>query len=102
MYEQATIAPVDKEALARVQQSLRQIFSPARAADFLHSVAKAGCSVRDFSSVLQKGLLGTGARVDFPALPESDKGQVRELYLSLVEQVDPKLRQKFMKVYTMY
>jgi hypothetical protein len=102
MYEQATIAAADKETFARVQQGLQQVFAPAKAAEFLRSVEKAGYRVRDFEIVLQQGLLGTATKADYPALPESDKGQVRELYLRLVEQVDPSLRKRYMKVYTYY
>jgi hypothetical protein len=102
MYEQSTIEAVNKEAFGRVQQGLRQVFAPSYAGEFLRQVQKSGFRVRDFEAVLQKGLLGTGARADYPLLPESDQAQVREMYLRLVEQVAPELRKKFLKVYTLY
>jgi hypothetical protein len=36
------------------------------------------------------------------ALPVSDRSQVREFYLSKVEEVDPALRAKFHKLYQYY
>jgi hypothetical protein len=38
----------------------------------------------------------------YQALGDSDRGQVRELYLLLVEQVPGELRSRFLKVYAYY
>ena len=42
------------------------------------------------------------ARTLYEALPVSDQAQVREFYLSKVEEVDPALRAKFHKLYQYY
>jgi hypothetical protein len=102
MYEQATIAVVNVEAFGRIQQGLKGIFTPARSEWFLEQVVKSKCRVREFERVLQRGLLGVQAQADYAALPDSDKAQVREMYLRLVEQVASPLREKFSKVYAYY
>jgi hypothetical protein len=102
MYEQATIAAVNKEAFERMQQGLQQLFGPATVEKLLRQVAKHGFRVRDFEVVLQRGVLGMGAQRDYAVLPDSDRAQMRELYLRLVEQVPSELRKKYMKVYTYY
>ena len=38
----------------------------------------------------------------YRALADSDRGQARELYLSLVEQVPLELRTTFLKIYAYY
>jgi hypothetical protein len=51
---------------------------------------------------LASGLLGAEASAAYAALGDSDRGHVREQYLSMVEQVAPELRAKFLKVYAYY
>lgn len=102
MYEQATIPVVNTHAYSRVEQVLRQVFASAAAEKFLKQVAKDKLRVRDFEAVLQAGKLGTGVRAEYSVLPDSDKAQIREMYLRKVEQVAPELRRKYMKVYAYY
>jgi hypothetical protein len=102
MYEQATIPVINEAAFERIRQGLQSTFAPAKAAKFLRQVEKAGQRVRDFELALQRGLLGKNAQADYALLQDSDRAQVRELYLQLVERVAPELRAKFMKVYTYY
>ena len=45
---------------------------------------------------------GQGRLEAYQALGDSDRGQARELYLSLVEKVTPELRGRFLKVYAYY
>jgi hypothetical protein len=58
--------------------------------------------VRDFEGLLRRGLLGATTAEAYQALGNSDRGQARELYLSLVEKVAPELRSRFLKVYAYY
>ena len=102
MYEQATIPVVNQEAFAHIRQALEVTFAPASAAKFLKQVDKRGQRVRDFELALQQGLLGKDLQAAYQTLPNSDRAQVREMYLQLVEQVAPELRARFMKVYTYY
>jgi aspartyl/asparaginyl beta-hydroxylase (cupin superfamily) len=102
MYEQATIPVVNQAAFAKIRQTLESTFAPAAAAKFLRQVEKRGQRVRDFELALQQGLLGKETQAEYASLPDSDRAQVREMYLQLVEQVAPELRARFMKVYTYY
>ncbi len=71
-----------------------------------------GTRVRDFDKVLAQGLLertdpvlsksGTSARQLYQALTVSDQAQMREFYLSKIEQVTPELRTRFQKLYRYY
>ena len=53
-------------------------------------------------AILASGLLGPEAPSAYARLGDSDRGHVREEYLSLVEQVAPELRAKHLKVYAYY
>ena len=47
-------------------------------------------------------LLGPEAAAKYAALGDSDRGHIRERYLSMVEHVDPAIRAKYLKVYAYY
>jgi len=57
---------------------------------------------RQFEQVLAGGLLGADTQAKYGTLGNSDRGQIREQYLRLVEKVDPALRAKFLKLYAYY
>jgi hypothetical protein len=79
---------------------------------YLKRVSKAGVRVRDFDSVLGKGILdqvdrdlsqsGQSAKNLYSALTVSDQAQIKEFYLFKVEEVAPELRAKFHKLYQYY
>jgi len=66
--------------------------------------------VRDFEVVLAKGIFEqvdetlekARAQSLYQALALSDQGQMREFYLSKIEEVAPGLRAKFQKLYRCY
>jgi hypothetical protein len=98
-----TVLPINDEAhFAAVKASLDPLFSTGNVAGFLKQVKRSKLRVRDFENLLQRGLLGAATAEAYRALGDSDRGQARELYLSLVEQVPPELRSKFLKVYAYY
>src|SRR5271163_1519744 len=98
-----TVLPIEDEAHFRtVRASLEPLFASANVAGYLKRVQRAKLRVRDFEGLLGRGLLGTGTPEAYRALGDSDRGQARELYLSLVEQVAPELRTRFLKVYAYY
>ena len=102
MFEQA-ILPVENEAtFAEVRLALEQAFAPNNIEDLLHRMKRAGLRARDFESVLAEGLVGKSAPGLYAALGNSDQGQVRELYLRLVEQVPQELRARYLKLYSYY
>jgi hypothetical protein len=102
MFEQAVLPVQDEKTFAEVQASLEKAFSQPRVADFLRSVQRAKLRARQFEAILAAGILGRDISAKYAALGDSDRGQIREQYLSLVEHVDPAIRAKFLKVYAYY
>jgi hypothetical protein len=98
-----TVIPIEDEAhFAVLKASLEALFASANVAAFLKRVRRARLRVRDFEGLLERGLLGAATAEVYRALCASDRGQARELYLSLVEQVPQQLRGRFLKVYAYY
>ena len=71
---------------------------------------KSGVRIRDLETILARGvfeqvddtLAKQGAQKLYQALTISDQAQMREFYLSRVEEVEPGLRTKFQKIYQYY
>jgi len=101
-YQQAVLAIVDPATFASVRQAVSTAFSTPRVADFLKSVERSSLRIRDFESVLAKGLLGALTAEQYAGLGGGDQGQLRELYLASLEQVAPGLRNRFFKLYAYY
>jgi hypothetical protein len=93
---------VDAVTFAEVKQAIESSYAPANVAKFLKSVASSSLRIRDFERVLNAGKLGAGMAAQYAKLPHGDQGQIRELYLALLEQVELALRDKFFKVYAYY
>jgi hypothetical protein len=102
MYEQPVLAIENEQVFGEVNASVAEKFAAGNAARFLKSVVRAKLRVRNFEGVLEAGLLGEAAKRQYAELGNSDRGQVRERYLSLLEKVDPELRRKFLKIYAYY
>jgi hypothetical protein len=102
MFEQAVLPVQNEQVFAEVKGALDAVFSPARVEGFLRSVQRSGLRARQFEAVLAHGLLGKEVPARYGALGDADRGQVRETYLRMVEQVAPELRRKFLKVYAYY
>ena len=103
MYTQAGIEIKNAPAFGELKAAIDVVFTPADVAAFLRSIEKSGLRVRDFEGVLKKGLLKPSeAKGLYESLPASDQAQIREYYLTRVEQVDGSLRGKFKKLYAFY
>ena len=102
MFEQAVLPVQDEMTFAEVHRTLEKAFAPERVTGFLRSVQRAKLRARQFEAVLAEGLLGADTSAKYAALGDSDRGQIRERYLSMVERVDPTIRAKFLKVYAYY
>jgi hypothetical protein len=97
------VLPIEDEArFAAIKASLEPLFASSNVAGYLKRVQRSKLRVRDFEGLLQRGLLGATTAEAYKGLSDSDRGQARELYLSLVEQVGLELRGKFLKVYAYY
>ena len=102
LHEQPVIPVADPKAFGAVRSAIENAFSPARVKDFLKLLERAGLRVRDFETVLGKGLLGSSTAADYGTLGNADQGQIREFYLATLEKVPAELRVKFYKLYAYY
>ena len=101
-YQQPVLTISDPQSFGAVRSAIETSFSSARVADFLKSLERAKLRIRDFESVLGKGMLGSGTQSKYGSLDNSDQGQIRELYLASLEQIAPELRERFFKLYAYY
>jgi hypothetical protein len=102
MFEQAAIAVQDEQGHTRLHAQIEAAFAARNVEAFLNRAAKSGLRIRDFESVLERGLLGKAEAELYEALPVSDRGLIRERYLQLVEAVPAESRQRFFRVYAYY
>ena len=108
-FEQATIKIEKAEEFGQLQRAIEAAFSPEKIKRFLKSLHRGKIRVRDFDTVLvTKTLEAVTGRADFSArqlygsLTLSDQAQMREFYLSKLEDVEVALRHKFKKLYQYY
>jgi hypothetical protein len=102
MYEQATIAVANQQAFGAVKSAIDTSFSNGKVNDFLKSLERSKLRIRDFEEVAHAGKLGDQVESTYKSLGDGDQGMIREHYLSTLEQVDPTLRRKYLKVYAYY
>jgi hypothetical protein len=108
-FEQATIKVEKQREFGELKSALEQVFAADRITQYLKKLDSRNLRVRDFEAVLAKGVMdallggksGT-ARALYEALPVSDQAQMREFYLSKLEEVEPALRARFSKLYRYY
>jgi hypothetical protein len=102
MFEKPVLGVEDAPSYDVVHAAIQAAFAPAAADRFLKRVASERLRVRDFESILSKGLLGQEAVTAYGKLGNLDRGQIREQYLQAVEHVAPELRARHLKVYAYY
>ncbi len=102
MFEQAVLPIQDEATYGKVHASLEKTFASAHIAGYLRNLQRNRLRARQFEAILASGLFGPEISASYAALGDSDRGHVREEYLSRVEQVAPELRAKFLKVYAYY
>ena len=101
-YQQAILPIADPQTFGAVRDVISSSFSTPHVGEFLKSLERSSLRVRDFEAVLDKGALGASAAGDYARLSPADQGQLRELYLASLEQVEPELRNRFFKLYAYY
>ena len=89
MFEQVELPILDAAHFRELKETIEPCFAPGRVAAFLRELQRARLRVRDFEGLLAGGYLGSSATGIYSLLPDSDRGQIREWYLRLVEQVAP-------------
>ena len=111
-FEQAVIKVEKESEFDHLKSAIARVFADGTVEKFLRELKKQGLRVRDWDEVLAKGSLervddtlrqsGTRSRSLYEQLTTSDRAQIREFYLFRVEEVDPKLRTKFHRIYQYY
>jgi hypothetical protein len=107
------VLKVEKEAeFEELKGAMIRAFAPGKTESFLKQVHSNNLRVRDVDGIVSKRLLekvdevlaksGNTAQGLYQALTVSDQAQMREFYLSKLEEVDAKLRTKFQKLYQYY
>jgi len=97
---------------SRNSKTIERTFSAGSVEKFLKRMESRGIRIRNFDGVLDNQVIeyvdgglkqaGKIAKGLYGALTLSDQGQMREFYLSKIEQVDAALRHKFHKIYQYY
>ncbi len=108
---QQTVIRIEKEKeFEELKGAIDCALAPERAEEFLKRVRRSGARVRDLEVILARGvfekvddkLAKLAAQKLYRALTVSDQAQMREFYLSRVEEVEPVLRTKFQQLYRYY
>ena len=109
MFEQAAIKVDNEREFSDLKAAIEKAFAADRVAKFLKVLDSRGIRIRDLDAVFAADAIdrATGdkigtARSLHGSLTVSDQAQVREFYLSKIEEVDPALRAKFHKLYQYY
>ena len=75
---QPALPVIDPQAFSAVRAAIESAFSSARVEPFLSSLGRAKLRIRNFESVIGKGLLGTPTLAEYQRLSNNDQGQIRE------------------------
>jgi hypothetical protein len=111
-FQQAQIPVQKTEEFEQLRSAIERAFATATVEKFLKKAQSNGVSLRQFEKVLGRRIFEAvdpvvaSARKSawqlYESLALSDQALIREFYLERIEQVDPKLREKFRKVYQYY
>jgi hypothetical protein len=104
------VLPVEKEReFGDLKSAIEKAFSAERVTKYMKALASRTIRVRNLDLVFAADVIDIGAgnkagtaRTLYASLPVSDQAQIREFYLSKIEEVEPELRQKFHKLYQYY
>ena len=103
-FTQAQIKIGNEQAFGEFKVVLENAFGAANVERFLKSVSKRGLQARQFEQIRDAGLLdaysgGKSVIGLWQQLTVADQSQVRESYLTKVEEVGPEVRRKFARLY---
>jgi hypothetical protein len=108
-FEQGTIRIEKEPEFGDLRAAMEKAFAADRVAKFLKALDSRKIRVRDLDAILATDAIDRAAgdkagtaRSLYRLLPVSDQAQMREFYLSKIEEVDPTLRAKFHKLYQYY
>ena len=103
-FEQAAIKVEREKEFDALKATIENAFSAEKVEGFLKRLSREGVRVRDWDGVVGKALLDKDGKASklYQELTVSDQAQMREFYLSRLEEVDQKLRTKFHRIYQYY
>jgi hypothetical protein len=102
------VVKIEKEKeFEELKSLIRRSLAPEEMESLLKKAEKKGVRVRQVEAAFENGIFddrnpGTTALSLYQALTVSDQAQMREFYLSTVEEIEPTLRHKFRKLYQYY
>jgi hypothetical protein len=112
VFQQAQIPVQKAEEFEQLRSAVERVFAADKVEKFLKKLENGNVRIRQFEKVLDKRVFeavdsalsqsGKAARQLYGALALSDQALMREFYLERIEKVDPKLRQRFQKIYRYY
>jgi hypothetical protein len=111
-FQQAQIQVQKAEEFQQLRSVVERVFASGTLEKFYRKLQGEHVRVREFERVLERRIFeeldpvlarsGKTAKQLYSELAVSDQSLVREFYLERIEQVDPKLREKFQKIYRYY
>ena len=111
-FERATIKVGREKEFEELRGVITRVLGSDSVERFLKRLNRDNLRVRDWEAVLAKGIVekvdeesaksGKTVRSLYEVLTVSDQAQMREFYLSKIEEVSPELRAKFHKLYQYY
>ena len=111
-FQQAGLRVEKLEEFEQLQSGLQRVFAAKMIGHFLKLLQRKGVPIRDFHRVVRERLLEAAdaelgkskrsAKELYEALGVSDQAQIRELYLTALEEVELPLREKYSKLYRYY
>jgi hypothetical protein len=109
VFEQGAIKVEKEREFGDLKAAIEKVFAADRVAKYLKALNGGGIRVRDLDAVFAADAIDRAAgdkagtaRSLYGALPVSDQAQMREFYLSKIEEVDPALRARFHRLYQYY
>ncbi len=109
IFEPGVIRVEKEREFGDLKAAMEKTFAADRVTKYLKALAGRNIRVRDLGAVFAADAIDRAAgdkagtaRALHQALPVSDQAQMREFYLSKIEEVDPALRAKFHKLYQYY
>ena len=108
-FEQAGIKVEKEKEFEQLRRAVDEALSPEKVKRFLKALRRGGIRIRDFDAVIVthtlEAMTGRGdlnTRQLYRSLTLSDQAQMKEFYLSKIEEVSPELRAKFQKLFQYY
>jgi len=111
-FQQAPMQVLKVEEFEQLKSIIERVFAVGILEKFYKKLQSRDVRVREFEKVLEQGIFeevdrglaksGQATKKYYSELPVSDQSLIREFYLERIESVDPKLRQKFQKIYRYY